>query len=113
VIDGQPLTPPVAVLAGVAVAPQDVLLVEGHAVEERLADEDGEPDHRRQREHPGRRADHAGGGLDGLGLAGQQQRHRPAGIGEMQRLVRGIEHEYCNLIHICRTSIDAGPHPVK
>src|SRR5499426_4618476 len=38
VIDGQPLTPPVAVLAGVAVATQDVLLVEGHPIEERLAD---------------------------------------------------------------------------
>src|SRR5512136_2389350 len=38
VVDGEPLAAPVAVLAGVAVAPQDVLLVERHAVQERLSD---------------------------------------------------------------------------
>src|SRR5213593_3436351 len=45
VVDGQPLAAAVAVLAGVAVPSQDVLLVEGHAVEERLADVHGQPDH--------------------------------------------------------------------
>src|SRR2546426_238132 len=34
-----------SVLAGVAVPSQDVLLVEGHTVEERLADVHGQPDH--------------------------------------------------------------------
>src|SRR5258705_3397183 len=38
VVDGQPLAAAVAVLAGVPVPAQDVLLVEGHAIEKRLAD---------------------------------------------------------------------------
>src|SRR2546426_2854324 len=46
VVDGQPLAAAVAVLAGVAVPSQDVLLVEGHAGEKRLAGVNGPPGHR-------------------------------------------------------------------
>jgi hypothetical protein len=100
VIDGEPLTPAAAVLAGIAVPPQDVLLVEGHPIDERLADEHGEANHRGQREHHGRRADHTRRSLDGLGFAGEEQSDGAASVGEMQRLKRVVEHQYRNLIHI-------------
>src|SRR5262245_45464857 len=50
VIDGEALAATVAVLAGVAVPSPDVLLVEGHPVEERLAYVYSQADHCRQRE---------------------------------------------------------------
>jgi hypothetical protein len=100
VVDGEPLAAPVAVLAGVAVAPQDVLLVEGDAVEERLADEHRESDHRRQREHDRGRPDDAGRRLHGFGLPGEQQGDGATGVGEMQRLKRVVEHQYRDFIHV-------------
>ena len=58
-----------AVLARVAVAAQDVLLVERDPLEERLPDVGGEADHRGKVEAPGGGPDHPRRGLDDLGLA--------------------------------------------
>src|SRR5262245_51802656 len=74
VVDGQLLASSAAVLAGVAVAAQDVLLVEGHTLEDRLTNVDGEPDDSRQVEAPRRGTHHPWGRLDALGFAAQQQR---------------------------------------
>src|SRR5205823_10099728 len=53
VIHSEPLAPPVAILAGVAVAAVDVLLVERDPIEEVLADVDGEADDGGERERHG------------------------------------------------------------
>ena len=102
VVHGQPLPAAAAVLAGVAVAAEDVLLVEGDPLEEGLADVHGEPDHRRQGKAAGRRPDDPRRGLDALGFPRQQERDGAPGVGEMQRLVGIVEHEYRYFIHIPR-----------
>src|SRR5207253_10984327 len=68
VVDGQAIAAPVAVLARVSVAAEDVLLVEGHTVEERLADVDCQADHRREREGRRWRTDYARRRLESLGF---------------------------------------------
>src|SRR3989304_5055301 len=74
--------PPGAVLAGVAVPPQDVLLVEGHAVQEGLPDVDGQPDDRRELEAYRGGADDPGGRLDALGFAAEEEGDGPLRVGE-------------------------------
>src|SRR5262245_26862953 len=109
VIDRQLLTAPAAVLTRVAVAAEDVLLVERDSLEERLADVDGEPDHGGEVEAARRRPDDPGRGLDALGLAAQQQRDGAFGVGEVQRLVGVVEHQDRDFIHILRKDSDATP----
>src|SRR2546430_16988738 len=64
VVDGQAIAAPVAVLARVSVAAEDVLLVEGHTVEERLADGESQADHPREREGRRPRSDYPRGRTD-------------------------------------------------
>src|SRR5262245_63585810 len=99
-VHGQPLPTPIAVLAGVAVTPQNVLLVERDPIQERLPDVDGQPDHRRQGEHQGGRPYDAGGGLHRLGLAAEEQCDGATGVGEMERLVGEIEDEDGDFVHL-------------
>ena len=113
VVHGQLLPAPAAVLAGVPVAAEDVLLVERDPLEERLADVGGEPYHRGQREGARGGADHARRRLDALGLAGEKKRHRTPGVREMQRLVRIVEHQDRYVIHIRSSRIVSAPRPVN
>src|SRR2546423_5807266 len=100
VVHGEPLAAVVAVLTGVAVATKDVLLVERDAVQERLANVDGEADDRRQRKRARGGADDARRALDGLGLAGEKERDGATGVGEMQRLEGMGEYPYRYLIPV-------------
>src|SRR5207249_6775918 len=98
--DGQALAPAVAVLARVTITSQDVLLVEGDTVEERLADVDREPDDRGQRERGRRRPNNPRRAFDGLGLPGEQERDGAARVGEMQRLEAVVQHQHRNIVHL-------------
>src|SRR5262249_60324406 len=73
VVDGQLLASSAAVLAGVAVTAQDVLLVEGHTLQDGLANVDGKPDDGRQVEAPRRGPDGSRGRLDAFGLTAQEE----------------------------------------
>src|SRR5207249_12135659 len=86
---------------------------EGDAVEEGLADVDREADHRRQREGDRRRANDTRGSLHGLGLAREQQRDGATAVGEMERLKRVVEHQYCDFVHTSTPSLVGAPDTVK
>src|SRR5262249_10675194 len=100
VVDGQLLASSTAVLAGVAVAAQDILLVEGHTLQDRLANVDGEPDDSRQVEAPRRGPDDSRRRLDAFGLTAQQQRDGTFRVREVQRLIGVIQHQHRDFIHI-------------
>src|SRR5438445_11782759 len=78
---------------------QDVLLVEGHPVEERLAYVYRQADHRRQREGTRRRANHTGRILHGFRLAGEHERDGATAIREMEGLRAVIEDQDGDLVH--------------
>src|SRR5262245_34847772 len=81
VIDRQLLTAPAAVLTRVAVAAEDVLLVERDSLEERLADVDGEPDHGGEVEAARGPADDPGRGRAALGPPPAQPPDSECGVG--------------------------------
>ena len=112
VVDRQLLAPAAAVLARVAVAAEDVLLVERDALEQRLSDIGGETDHRGKVEGPGGGPDHPRRGLDDVRFTAQQQGDGALGVREVQRLVGEVEHEDRDFIHIPRQDSDR-PLPVN